>query len=239
KQVIQRIVDLLNGSTDDLQVLEFSTSDTTIKVFKNRVQNLLKCLNGVPIVLVTDGKAAINASYLLDLCSKAGLESGVIQLVIADNKNVENLTKTTKPLRAPIYAVFESGDIECAIDAIINSYINDTNDSVSVFVQQSIYKKFCEQMRTRLSNCIETGDRLSPNADIISNINVNYDGIDFDNENKSFDFQVFKFRTNDELKNLINHFNEIAFISLWAEKTSLAIEFATLLTSSANMEKSL
>ena len=278
EEVLRRLNGLLNEKIKVLEFLETISSKTSIKISRNRVKNLIKCLNhsinyeifedsnygriqnikhsiikisnsesfilkaiqemigsivrGIPIALVVDNESALFASYFLDLCEKSGIESGVIDLVIVDNKTALKLNETTKPMVSPIFVVFESADIDGAIDRIINSSVNDIIGSLNVFVQQSIYKKFCERMAFRLLNSLEIGERFDSKVDIISKINVNYQAIDFDNQNKSFDIQVFKFRTNVEMKSFVNHFSDIPLICLWAEKTSLALEFAKTIDSS-------
>ncbi|XP_054167538.1 uncharacterized protein LOC128964898 [Oppia nitens] len=278
---LSKLSDQLKQSTKVLELLDMICTKSTLKVSRNRVQNLLTTLdysinnqisnhlsdlqlkslnytviemfesqsfilklihelipcliNGIPVILIATNKTAISAAYLLDIIENVGLEPTIVQLVIIDDINVKRLDNKTKPLTAPIVVIFESADIECGIDRIITSCINDTNNSLNVFVQQSIYKKFSILMKTRLSNTVTIGQRFDPNVDTLAPITVNYEAIDFDNENKNFDIQLFKFRSNEELKSLMNHFIDIPFISFWSEKTSLALEFATLIQSSSHI----
>ena len=233
KSLDNAINDLNNYNELKFQTIQYSS----IKVSKSEsfllkmTYEIINCVaNGSPFQLIVDTESAIFGSFILDLLEKSGFELE-IDLIVVDSEDMIKLNTTSKPNSSPIVLVFESADIDSAVHILITSYINDTFGSINVFVQQSVHKRFCEKLRTRLINAITIGDRFDVNKDVASKIEVNCDAIDFDNE--STGIQVFKFRTNEEIKSLIKHFVNIPLIRLWTEKTSLALEFAKSMESSS------
>jgi hypothetical protein len=214
-------------------IIKFSDSQSILlKVINSLIPNLV---SGNPVILIAEDKIAMSVAFVVDLCLKAGLIPSIIQFIITDNKVVNKIEETAEESDPPIFVIFESADVESSIDRISTSYLNHTLDSINVFVQQSLYRKLCERMKTRLSNAFIIGDKFDPKSDIESEIAVNYEAIDIESDVKFIGIKVHQFRTNEEAKVLINHFRKVSYVSLWAEKTSLALEFAININSSDNI----
>lgn len=175
------------------------------------------------VVVINNSEVAkiLQVGYLLNLFRKADLRSDTFALKLKDDVLVE---KTN--LLAAI--VFDSSDVNSAVQTLIESYPASSAKHWNIFVQQSAYEKFVARFKSQWPALIKRGgDVWNRSVNFTGTETVNYDFIDIESaceSRRDHAIHILQFRTVVEALNVVNHAEEITSVILWTEDIPLALE---------------
>ena len=207
--------------------VDFHSNHSLLLTLKRKIVPFLA--SGNCITIKCDKNSAIEMAFIIDILHEASLLTGIITFVIQNE-----LKAASFQLENRIGMIFESADFSCFAENLLSFYIFNNLKGFSIFVQQSVYDKFSRKLKDKLANMINIGGPLSEDSDLIKPIEVNYDAIDIETSLSSNGINIFKFRSIDEAKSIINHFAQIHYLSIWAKET-FANLFSMKITSSSNI----
>lgn len=207
--------------------IDFHSNDSLLLTLKRKIVPFLA--SGNCITIKCDKNSAIEMAFLIDILHEASLLTGIITFVIQNELRAASFNFENR-----IGIIFESADFSCFAENLLSFYIFNHLKGFSIFVQQSVYDKFSRKLKGKLANMIKIGGPLSEDSDVIKPIEVNYDAIDIETTLSLNGINIFKFRSIDEAKNIINHFAQIDYLSIWAKET-FANLFSMKITSSSNI----
>lgn len=181
---------------------------------------------------------AIITAFIVDLMHSSGANPSEVNCVAFDRRESIGNERFAKPLSpnkqsklSTIATVFKQTDTFAAAQGIIESYFRDQYPNLIVLVEESVYERFIQDWQRFYSHAMHIGSRLDERTTVVDSFNekvqVDLAAIDLKASHKMTGnvISVLKFRTLNELTNLLGNLRKVPYLSIWNDDVLLAREF--------------